>query len=833
MIIYDQGQYHFLVVIQNNPYYCHMMKSCIFCLLSIALLSGIGAQDLSSYKQTKLSNGWSISPVGKSLPLGDLPLNMVVSPDGKTMAITNNGFGVHSIELFDIPTGKIVDSLVVPKAWFGLKFSSNGKWLYASGGNDNWILKFAVEKNKLTLTDSLALGKKWPERIWPGGIEIDEAKGLLYTVTKENSSLYVVDLKTKSVKWVYQLDGDGYTCLLSPDKKRLYISCWGCDKVLLFDTEKQKFSGEIRVGDNPNEIIQTRNGRYLFVANANDNSVSLIDTRSLKVIETFNTALYPVAPSGSTANALAMSADEKTLYVANADNNCLAVFDISRPGFSKSKGFIPTGWYPTSVKVIGKNIYVSNGKGFSPQANPYGPDPTKRREEVNYQFQTGDKKPIGVQHIGGLFTGTMSIIPVPDPVKMAVYSRLVYRNTPYTKELETKGNGEAGNPIPTKVGDTSPIKYVFYVIKENRTYDQVLGDIKEGNGDPSLTLFGENITPNLHKLARQFVLLDNFYCDGEVSADGHNWSMGAYANDYLEKTWPTRYGGKGGSYAAEGGREIANNKGGFIWDLCNRNKVTFRTYGEFADLGKANLPVLNGHFCKDFVGFDMNVMDTTRFRQWKVDFEKLLANGEVPQFNSVRFGNDHTEGLRKGRPSPYAHVADNDLAVGMFIEYLSKSPIWKETAIFILEDDAQNGADHVDAHRTTAYVAGGFVKRGFVDHTMYSTSSMLRTIELILGMPPMTQFDAAAEPLWRCFQPQVNAEGFMALPAGIDLKEKNLVMNEWQRRSELFNFAKEDEIPDMEFNLVLWHGLKGDAVPYPAPRRAAFVKVNEEKKDKD
>ena len=809
------------------------MKSYVLCLLSMAVMSGACAQDLSSYKQTKLSNGWSISPVGTSLPLGDLPLNMVVSPDGKTMAITNNGFGVHSIELFDIATGKIVDSLVVPKAWFGLKFSSDGRLLYASGGNDNWILKFGVEKNKLRLIDSLALGKKWPERIWPGGIEINEAKGLLYTVTKENSSLYIVDLKTRAVKWVYQLDGDGFTCLLSPDKKMLYISCWGCDKVLFFDTEKEKFSGEIRVGDNPNEIIQTRNGRYLFVANANDNSVSLIDTRSLKVIETFNTALYPDAPSGSTANALAMSADEKTLYVANADNNCLAVFDISRPGFSKSKGFIPTGWYPTSVKVIGKNIYVANGKGFSPQANPYGPDPTKRREEVNYQFQTGDKKPIGVQHIGGLFIGTMSIIPVPDAAKMAIYSRLVYRNTPYRKEQETTGNGEPGNPIPTKVGATSSIKYVFYVIKENRTYDQVLGDIKEGNGDPSLTLFGENITPNLHKLARQFVLLDNFYCDGEVSADGHNWSMGAYANDYLEKTWPTRYGGKGGSYAAEGGREIANNKGGFIWDLCNRNKVTFRTYGEFADLGKANIPVLNGHYCKDFVGFDMNVMDTTRFRQWKADFEKLLANGEVPQFNTVRFGNDHTEGLRKGRPSPYAHVADNDLAVGLFIEYLSKSPIWKETAIFILEDDAQNGADHVDAHRTTAYLAGGFVKRGFVDHTMYSTSSMLRTMELILGMPPMTQFDAAAEPLWRCFQPQANTEGFTALPAGIDLKEKNLVLNEWQRRSELFNFAKEDEIPDMEFNLVLWHGLKGDAVPYPAPRRAAFVKVNEEKKDKD
>ena len=831
IIKYDQGQYHFQVLMRNNSYYCSMMKTYIFSLLAFSISLGAATQDLSSYKQTKLSNGWSISPVGKSLPLGDLPLNMVVSPNGKTMAITNNGYGVHSIELFDVKSGAIVDSVVVPKAWFGLKFSSDGKSLYASGGNDNWILKFSVTNNKLSLTDSISLGKKWPEKIWPGGIEINEAKNVLYTVTKENSSLYVVDLATKKVKWRYQLEGDGYTCILSPDKKRLYISCWGCDKVLLFDTETEKFTSEIRVGDNPNEIIQTKNGRYLFVANANDNSVNVIDTKTLRVIETLNTALYPDAPSGSTANALALTTDEKTLYVANADNNCLAVFDVSRPGYSMSKGFIPTGWYPTSVKVLNNIIYVANGKGFSSMANPYGPDPTKKREEVNYQFQTGDKKPVGVQHIGGLFTGTMSIIPVPNAARMAVYSQLVYRNSPYTKEKESVGNGEAGNPIPTKVGAASPIKYVFYVIKENRTYDQVLGDMKEGNGDPELTLFGERVTPNLHKLARQFVLLDNFYCDGEVSADGHNWTMGAYADDYLEKTWPTRYGGKGGSYAAEGGREIANNKGGFIWDQCNRNKVTFRTYGEFADEGKANIPILAGHFCKDFVGFNMNVMDTTRFSQWKKDFDSLMANGQLPQFNSVRFGNDHTEGLRKGRPTPYAHVADNDLAVGMFIEYLSKSPIWNETAIFILEDDAQNGADHVDAHRTTAYLAGGFVKRGFVDHTMYSTSSMLRTMELILGMPPMTQYDAAAEPLWRCFQSQPNAAGFTALPSGIDLKEKSMAINEWQRRSELFNFAKEDEIPDMEFNLVLWHGLKGDAVPYPAPRRAAFVKVNEKKDD--
>ncbi len=382
--------------------------------------------------------------------------------------------------------------------------------------------------------------------------------------------------------------------------------------------------------------------------------------------------------------------------------------------------------------------------------------------------------------------------------------------------------GEEGNPIPRKVGEKSPIKYVFYVIKENRTYDQILGDVKEGNGDPSLVLFGEHVTPNQHALTKEFVLLDNFYVDGEVSMDGHNWSTGAYGTDYLEKNWVTSYGGRGGSYDGEGNRAIANNKGGFIWDHCKKGGVSYRTYGEFADNYKPNIPVLKDHFCPYFTSFDGAVRDITRFQQWKRDFDSLLAINQVPSFNSLRFTNDHTEGMRKGRPTPYAHVADNDLAVGMFVEYLSKSPIWNETAIFILEDDAQNGADHVDAHRSTAYVAGGFVKRNFVDHTMYSTSSMLRTIELILGIPPMSQYDAAAIPMWRCFTSTANPKGFTARPANINLDEKNTAMNEWQRRSEKFDLAKEDAVPDLEFYKVLWHGLKGDDVPFPAPRRAAF-----------
>jgi hypothetical protein len=318
--------------------------------------------------------------------------------------------------------------------------------------------------------------------------------------------------------------------------------------------------------------------------------------------------------------------------------------------------------------------------------------------------------------------------------------------------------------------------------------------------------------------------------DGEVSADGHNWSLGAYATDYLEKNWPTSYGGRGGSYDAEGTRAVANNKH-FIWDVCKKMGVSFRTYGEFADDYKANLPVLEGHFCPYYTSWDESVRDTTRFYQWKREFDSLLAINAVPKLNTLRFINDHTEGLRLGRPTPFAHVADNDLAVGLFVEYLSKSPIWKETVIFIVEDDAQNGPDHVDAHRTTAYVAGGHVKRGFVDHTMYSTSSMLRTMELILGLPPMSQYDAAATPMWRCFTATPDLRPFSSLPANINLDDVNTQDNDLARKSASFDFSKEDRIPDLEFSEVIWKAVKGEHSMMPAPRRSAFLRKTETEED--
>ncbi|MDF2191871.1 bifunctional YncE family protein/alkaline phosphatase family protein [Paraflavitalea sp. CAU 1676] len=807
-----------------------LLVKCLWIMPAVLFAQNKVMQELEMRK-TGLPNGWTLTPAGTQVQLGDLPLNLVISHNKKLAAVTNNGQSTQTIELVDIVQKKKIDSIVIAKSWYGLAFGSKDDLLYVSGGHDNMIRIYSVLKGKLSLKDSMVLGKPWPNKIGVAGLDVDDkVRKELYVVTREDKQLYVIDLQNKTVKSKTDLGAEGYTCKLSPDREHLYISVWGSKKLLVWNTAGNKVEKEIPVGSHPNEITCTRNGKWMYVANANDNSVSVINTQEGKVVETLNAALYPNAPSGSTSNGVALSKDEKSLYIANADNNCLAVFDVSNPGTSVSKGFIPVGWYPTNVKVVGREILVTNGKGLTSRANPQGPNPTDKKEKV--ERHAGDQdKPKEIQYIAGLFKGTLSFIDKPGTEVSSAYTQAVYQNTPYSKDKELNAEGEPGNPIPMKVGEASPIKYVFYVIKENRTYDQVLGDLPQGNGDPNLCLFGEKITPNQHKIVKEFVLLDNFYVDAEVSADGHNWSMGAYATDYLEKTWPSSYGGRGGTYGGEGEREIANNRDGFIWDNAKRHQVTYRTYGEFADNGKATVRSLEGHVATKYAGYNLSIADTTRFRQWVADFDSLMRIGKVPQLTTLRFGNDHTEGMRAGKKTPYAHVADNDLAVGMFIDYISKSPVWKECAVFILEDDAQNGPDHIDAHRSPAYVISPFVKRRSVDHTMYSTSGMLRTIELILGMKPMTQFDAAAKPMWRSFTNKPDYTAFDHVPANVDLNEKNPTAGKLAQLSSKFDWSKEDAVPDLIFNEILWLGLKGESAP--SPTRAAFLTINKKKDDDD
>jgi hypothetical protein len=400
-----------------------------------------------------------------------------------------------------------------------------------------------------------------------------------------------------------------------------------------------------------------------------------------------------------------------------------------------------------------------------------------------------------------------------------------------------------GTSIPAKVGDPSPIKHVLYIIKENRTYDQVFGDLKEGNGDRDLCLFPEAITPNHHRLARDFVLLDNFYCDGEVSADGHEWSMGAYATDFVEKVWPLVYRGsphKKLTYPGEGNVDgIARPAGGYIWDRCAEAGLSYRSYGEWiengktpADPGKARVKALEGHFDPAFRGFDLDYPDQKRADRFIEELARFEKDGEMPQFIVLRLPNDHTIGTRVGKPTPTAMVADNDLALGRVVEAVSMSKFWKDTAIFVLEDDAQNGSDHVDAHRTVALVISPYSKRGHVDSHLYSTSSMLRTMELILGLKPMSQFDAAARPLYDSFQAKPDLHSYQHVVPDADLQATNLA-NAWGAKlSEQFDLTKEDAADDLLFNEVIWRSIKGPDSTMPAPVRAAFV-FPHLKRDKD
>ncbi len=573
----------------------------------------------------------------------------------------------------------------------------------------------------------------------------------------------------------------------------LYVSLWAQAAVGVIDLKSNRLVAKWAVEEHPNEMALTRSGRYLFVANANRNTVTVLDTTTGRTVETLSAAFTADMAPGSTPNSLALSPDESTLFVANACNNNVAVFDISVIGASRSLGFIPVGWYPTSVRVTpdGKRLLVANGKGLISKADPNGPVPGKRATAES-------------QNIKDLFPGSLSIIELPRgkefQKQLAAWTEQAYRCTPRQSVAQVEPHLD--NPVPFRPGQTSPIKYCIYVIKENRTYDQVLGDMPEGNGDAGLCLFPEKTTPNHHQLARDFVLLDNFYADASVSADGHEWSMGAYASDFVEKTWPFNYGhnrSKKFPYPSEGGFPIAAPASGYIWDRAREAGVSYRSYGEFVfngktadDPGFTRIEALKGHIDPKFRSFDTDYSDLKRAARYIEELKQFEVAGEMPRLQIVRLPNDHTSGRTPGRPTPTAYLADNDAGLGMVVEAVSRSKFWPQTAIFVVEDDAQDGPDHVDAHRSIALVVSPFTRHSGVDSTMYSTSSLLRTMELILGLKPMTQFDSAATTMYNAFQAKADLQPYEALPARVDLNEKNLASDWGSEASRKMNFTKED-----------------------------------------
>jgi DNA-binding beta-propeller fold protein YncE len=747
-----------------------------------------------------LPNGWWLSPVGEQIRLGDFPMNAALTDDEAYLAILHGGQSKAQVMLYDVKERKITQAIQLKDAWQGIVFQ--GAMLYVSGGFQNCVYTFRLEQGSLVAGDTIKLVEGNPK--YDGAAAgLDVQQNTLAVVFRRDSTLRYYDLVTKQQS-VVKLTGMPYSCKFDA-KGLLVVTIWGSKKIQVF--EKGKLLYECPTGDHPNEIIISRDNRFAYIACASDNTVSVVDLQMKKSVASVVTAIHPDAPEGSTTNSVCLTPDQKTVLAANADNNSVTVVDVRDPIHPRPVGFIPVGWYPTKVVLLkDKTVLVLNGKGGRSLANPLR------------------------QYIGSLFAGTLSVFKLPTEKELLEHSQQVFKNTPYKQASLLKAEYSGESSVPKKVGQPSPIKHVLYIIKENRTYDQVFGDMPEGNGDTSLCLFGEQVTPNHHKITREFMLFDNFYVNAEVSADGHNWSMAAYATDYIEKTWPTQYGGRGGPYDFEGTERTGRPKAGYLWTTCVKKGVSFRMYGEFIDAStpdgkpaKPRDPGIGKNFSPTYRGWDLEYSDVDRFKAWEKEFSDFEKNGKLPSLCILHLPNDHTAGTRRGTITPKAYVAQNDYALGLIIERYSKSPYWKESAIFVVEDDAQNGPDHVDAHRSVGMVISPYIKKHTVNHTLYSTASMLRTIELFLGLPPMSQYDAGATPMFDAFATKPDLTPYVVEKPRMDLNEKNKVGGLGQNMMEKFNLKREDAIPDRAFNEIIWQSVKG--TPMPAPRYSIFSRV--------
>jgi DNA-binding beta-propeller fold protein YncE len=790
---------------------------------------------------TLLPNGWTINAQGKQAVLGDLPVHLLVHPQGEEIAVLHSGYGEHEIITLDVKTLNKIARIPIPQTFYGLTFSSDGNHLIASGGEDERVYVYPYSKGYLGAPRVLVLGTK-TDRFVASGIGL----------SNDDSKLYVCGLLANQVKRVdnplqreggtqvigaetLQLPDESYpyTVLEDPAHARLFVSLWGRAEIAVVDLNEWKIVARWPTRSHPTEMILHEESNRLLVACSDENSVVAIDSTTGETQEVLGTALYPSAKNGSTPSAICLSPDGKVLIAVNSCNNNIALFDISEPKKSRSLGFIPVGWYPTNVSFSksGDQILVTNGKGLSSKDNRYGPNPIRPTPKTLTEY------------IGGLFQGSLSAIPTPTPDELATMTRLAFQSAPLQADSKVDTRDRtADNPIPAKVGDPSPIQHCFYIIKENRTYDQIFGDMSKGNGDPSLCLFGENVTPNHHALADQFVLLDNLYVDGEVSADGHEWTMAAYATDFVEKTWPLTYGKSRGklTYPAEGATKIGQPSSGYLWGKCKEAGRSYFSFGEFiangrnpGDPSRAKIDVLEGHFDPNYRSYDLDTSDFVRADAFIKRLKQFEVEDNLPNFITVHLPNDHTSGTRVGKLTPTAMVAQNDAALGKVIEAITRSKFWPKTAVFVIQDDVQNGSDHVDAHRSVAMAISPYTKRGAVDSSMYSTSSMLRTMELILGVEPMTQFDAAARPMYGSFQPNPDLTPYQALPPRVDVTATNNALAWGASVSEGMNFSIPDAADDLILNDIVWRSVRGADSPMPPPVRAAFVFTQADDDDDD
>lgn len=778
-----------------------------------------------------LPNGWRITPAGKHIKLpGDLPMK-IASADSSHLLVLTAGYHDHSLNAVDVRTREVTSTLDVVKAWDGMAFDAASGTVYVSGGGGRPKRSFASLLARLTSPMKVDVDKPILRALFTAGKLVPAPPVLIAGLDEKDryisgmalgsdGALYVLNLQTDTL---YRLRGADltqqtsartgyrpYGAVLAPDGKMLAVSNWGDRSVSFFDPVSLRETARVAVGSHPNEMVWANDGR-LFVADSGSNEVSVISGGA--VIESIRTSLDPKAPVGSTPDALALSPDGKRLYVANADNNNVVVIDVANQKESHVLGFIPTGWYPTALGVAsdGRQVYVGTGKGMGFRNNY--PAAT-----IYQQKSPNPKTPY--DYIAAVLSGHVSIVDVPDAKQLAAYTKQAIANVPAPANyVDAAWAAKVQRDVFPK------IHHVLYIIRENRTYDQVFGDLGIGNGDPGLVLFGREVTPNAHALARKLVTLDNLYCDGEVSEDGHQWSNAAYATDFNQKAWTNSYSGRGEPGADE---RLMSSPAGYLWDACARKHLAFRSYGEMASFVSSPesepevkaVGSLAGHVSTEWLKVKAKGgRDTDKAAVFIAELHEAEKTGEWPNFMVMSLGEDHTAGLSPGAFAPTAAVASNDLALGQIVEAVSHSRFWRETAIFVIEDDAQNGPDHVDAHRTVGLLVSPWVKRGAVDSTMYTTSSFVRTMELILGLPPMTQFDAAATPLYASFTGVAAEEPFDALQPGVSLMARNPATGAGARASLKLDFSDYDRADPDELNRILWSALKPGR-PMPAPVRS-------------
>ena len=788
---------------------------------------------LSTGMGGRLPTGVRLDPAAPMGPIWPMALTMRVAPEGDRVVIAASGYAAQGLQVVRAADGAVLQELPQRSAFVGLAFAPDHRSLYASGGDADVVYRYDWADGRATLRDSIRLDEKAVTHgyRYPAGLAVSANGALLYVAEDLCDSLAVVNLATGAVVQRLATGHYPYDVAAGPGD-RVYVSSWGGYTVATYESSAD---GRLRPGEailaarHPSSLALSHDGSRLYVASGSTDHVAVIDTKRNRLVSRLLDP-PPAGPTeGATPDGLALSADGTRLFVAEADANAVAVFDLSAAtsnvasatGDDRLSGRIPTGWYPTSLVADATGLVVASGKGMGTRANPAGPQPIMTPEariasEPNYTL--------------GQLHGTIMRVPLADAAgsSLAAFSRRVAAANHW-------GDSTAARP------SYPPFTHVIYVIKENRTYDQVLGDLRQADGDSALEFFPRAISPNNHALAERFGIFDRFFVNAEVSPDGHNWSTAAYATDYLEKTVPSNYSGRGRSYDYEGTnggfgmkdipqQDVAEPANGYLWNLAERKGITFRNYGEFvapagADADdplpagyRGDKPYLYAHTNPTYPGFDLNIKDQRRADVWLAEFQRYVQQGDMPSLEIIRLPNDHTSGARAGAPTPRAAYADNDLALGRMVEALSHSQFWKNTVMFVLEDDAQNGPDHVDSHRSPMLVISAY-SRGGVQHRFANTTDVLRTIEDILGLSSLSQFDAFGRPLRDAFGSSADLRPYTALTPAISLDERNPAGTRNARLSEGLDLHVEDVANEALFNRILWRAIKGDSLPYPGTRR--------------